>query len=354
MEHFFRKLHAILHVLILSLAITMATVATVFFINEKYIIVHPKDDGKIVAVVSKTPLLDALMYDYASIRMANYATSTPSTTPRLWPVSGAYPNAGALLPTHRIVAYYGNLYSKKMGVLGEYPREEMLGKLMTEVGGWQKADPQTPTLPALHYIAVTAQGYAGDDKKYRLRMPAKEIDKVLDMASEINGLVFLDVQTGKSTVQDEIPLLDAYLKMPQVHLGIDPEFSMKTGKKPGQVIGTMDAIDINFVIEHIAQIVRDNKLPPKILVIHRFTQKMVTNYQNIETVPEVQVVMDMDGWGPPKNKLKTYADYIYDEPIQFAGFKLFYKNDIIAKGSHMLTPTEVLKLTPRPMYIQYQ
>jgi hypothetical protein len=225
---------------------------------------------------------------------------------------------------------------------------------MGEVEEWQKADPKTPTIPALHYIAVTAQGYAGEDKMYRLRMPAKEIDKVLDMASEIHALVFLDIQVGKSTVQEEVPPLDAYLKMPQVHFGIDPEFAMQPGKRPGQVIGTLDAADINFVIDHLAQIVRDNKLPPKILVVHRFTQRMVTNYQNIKTVPEVQVVMDMDGWGPPKNKLKTYADYVYDEPVEFAGFKLFYKNDIIAKGSHMMTPDETLKLTPRPMYIQYQ
>ena len=353
MEHFFRKLHAILHMLILCVAVTFCGVAALFFVNEKYFGIE-SDDGKIIAVVSKTPLFDALRYDYTSLSMANYASTTPSTTPRIWPVQTSYPNVGALLSMNRIIAYYGNLYSKKMGVLGQYPREEMLAKLMTEVSNWQKADPATPTIPALHYIAVTAQGYAGGDKKYRLRMPASEINKVIDMASEINGLVFLDVQTAKSTVQDEIPLLDAFLKMPQVHLGIDPEFSMKTGKKPGQIIGTMDATDINFVIDHLAQIVRDNHLPPKILVVHRFTQNMVTNYQNIETVPEVQVVMDMDGWGPPKNKLKTYLDYIYDEPVEFAGFKLFYKNDIIAKGSHMLTPAEVLKLTPRPMYIQYQ
>ena len=30
-----------------------------------------------------------------------------------------YPNPGALLPFHRIVAYYGNFYSTHMGVLGE-------------------------------------------------------------------------------------------------------------------------------------------------------------------------------------------------------------------------------------------
>ena len=50
--------------------------------------------------------------------------------------------------------------------------------------------------------------------------------------------------------------------------------------------------------------------------------------------------------------MKTYEDYIQDEPVQFTGFKLFYKNDVAA--GHLLTPTEVLKLSPEPSFIQYQ
>ena len=142
--------------------------------------------------------------------------------------------------------------------------------------------------------------------------------------------------------------------MPKVHLGIDPEFYMKTGKKPGTVIGTMDASDINFVTAHLAQIVRDNHLPPKILIIHRFTQGMVTNYKNIVIHPEVQIVMDFDGWGHESNKINAYHDFVEEEPVEFTGFKLFYKNDIRWPGSLMLTPEQVLKLTPQPLYIQYQ
>src|SRR6516225_9151195 len=125
--------------------------------------------------------------------------------------------------------------------------------------------------PALHYIAVTAQGYPGKGGKYRLRMPFKQIDSIIRIAARIDALVFLDIQVGLSNVQEEIPALEPYLKMPQVHLGIDPEFSMKTGKKPGTVIGTMDAADINFVSTYLSNLVKTNQLPPKILVVHRFT-----------------------------------------------------------------------------------
>lgn len=310
-----------------------------------------KAPAKDTAIVEAAPViapLDTAAYDKGLVYLANADSSGK------WPVKGHYPLAGAVLPFNRIVAYYGNLYSKNMGVLGEYPRKEMLGKLQQEVAKWQKADTAIKVIPALHYIAVTAQGYPGKGNTYRLRMPFKQIDTILSMAKEINALVFLDVQVGHSTVQTEIPQLEQYLKMPNVHLGIDPEFSMKGGQKPGSVIGTFDAADVNYVSNYLAKLVKENHLTPKILVVHRFTRNMVTNAAQIKLQPEVQVVMDMDGWGPQTLKKDSYKAYIWREPVQFTGFKLFYKNDYRVKNSQMMTPQEVLKLKPAPVYIQYQ
>ena len=272
----------------------------------------------------------------------------------LWPVKTVYPKAGAILPFKRIVAYYGNLYSKKMGALGEYPEDEMLQRLNVEVKKWEEADPDTPVVSALHYIAVVAQGSAGADGKYRLRMPDSEIQKVLQIAEKINAIVFLDIQVGFSTLQTEVPLLEKYLKLPNVHLGVDPEFSMKTGIRPGKIVGTLDAEDINFTANYLAKIVKENNLTPKVLVVHRYTQKMLTNYKAIKLLPEVQIVMHMDGWGEVAKKIGTYQQFIYPEPVQFTGFKLFYKNDILEKGTVLVTPEELLKLRPQPIYIQYQ
>jgi len=293
-------------------------------------------DGKQVTKTTKVPL------------------SPQPQVSHLWPVRTVYPNGGAILPFSRIVAYYGNLYSKKMGALGEYSEEEMLQRLMIEVKKWQEADPETPAIPALHYIAVVAQSSAGEDGKYRTRMPYSEIDKVIEMAQKINALVFLDIQIGFSNLEAEVPLLEKYLKMPQVHLGIDPEFSMKGSERPGRVVGTLDASDINFAINYLAKIVKENSLTPKILVVHRYTQKMVTNYKEIKPVPEVEIVIHMDGWGEAAKKINTYKQFIYKEPVQFTGFKLFYKNDILDPGATLMTPHDLLKLSPQPIYIQYQ
>lgn len=272
---------------------------------------------------------------------------------RLWPVKGPDPLPGAMLPAKRIVAYYGNPLSKRMGILGEVPPDEMLARLDREVERWRKADPATPVQPALHLIAVVAQGSAGRDGKWRLRMTDSLIERVYRWAQRRNALLFLDVQVGHSTLQQELPRLAQFLKRPDVHLGIDPEFSMKGGHKPGTRIGTFDAADVNYASRFLSDLVAEENLPPKVLVVHRFTRTMLTNTNNIRLDPRVQVVIDMDGWGPPWLKLDSYHDYVYLHPVQYTGFKLFYKNDT-KKGHPIMTPEQVLKLIPRPLYIQYQ
>src|SRR5947209_14632870 len=68
-----------------------------------------------------------------------------------WPAKAPFPLPGSILPFHRIVAFYGNLLSKRMGILGELPKNEMLAKLKGEVANWQAADTSLTVIPARHY-----------------------------------------------------------------------------------------------------------------------------------------------------------------------------------------------------------
>ncbi|HEX2780577.1 MAG TPA: hypothetical protein VHM30_13815, partial [Gemmatimonadaceae bacterium] len=158
-----------------------------------------------------------------------------------------------------------------------------------------------------------------------------------------------DVQVGKSTVAAELEPLVPYLKRPYVHLALDPEFSMKGPEPPGKKIGTMDAADVNVAIALLAKLVDENKLPPKLLIVHRFTQRMLTNHEKIARDPRVQVIVNMDGFGPPRLKLDSYKAYVRQRPVQYYGIKLFYKND-----KPIFTPADVMRLLPIPQYIQYQ
>lgn len=281
----------------------------------------------------------------------NHPAYRGSPIDSLWPVKGPAPLPGSILPGRRVIAYYGNPKSRRMGILGEFDSDDMLKKLDAEIAAWTRIDPSTPAIAALHVIVLVADGHPGASGKYRTRHDSAMIEKVYGWAKSRNALMFVDLQVGQSTLQAELPWIEKFLVRPDVHLGIDPEFSMKNGGIPGKRIGTYDAADINYATRFLADLVEKHKLPPKILVVHRFTPKGVTNARNIKLDPRVQVVMHMDGFGAPWLKRDTYWRDIKREPVQFAGWKQFTK----AKNDRPPTPrSEILRLWPVPLYIQIQ
>jgi hypothetical protein len=268
-----------------------------------------------------------------------------------WPASEF--RDGAILPCNRIVVYYGNPNSTRMGALGEYEKDDMLARLRRQADAYRQADPSTPVIPGLHMVAVVAQGDAGPSGHWRSIARDSDVEKVYGWAKEVGGIFFVDIQVGTDDIRNLLPRFDWILQNPDVHLGVDPEFMMKDGSRPGSRIGTMSAADINYVSEHLANLVREHNLPPKVLVVHRFTRRMITDYQNIELRPEVQIVIHMDGWGQPWLKRDSYRDYMVQEPVQYPGFKIFYGNDTKA-GSQLMTPQDLIALWPSPLYVQYQ
>ena len=269
----------------------------------------------------------------------------------LWPVKSPDPLPGSILPANRIIAFYGNPKSRRMGILGEFDPEDMLRKLDAEVAAWSRIDPATPAIPALHVIVLVADPHPGASGRYRTRHDSAMIEMVYGWAQSRKALMFVDLQVGQSTLQHELPWIEKFLIRPDVHLGIDPEFSMKKGGIPGKRIGTFDADDINYATRYLANLVEKHNLPPKILVVHRFTPHGVTNARKIELDPRVQFVMHMDGFGPPWMKRDTYWRDIKREPVQFAGWKQFTK----LRNDRPPTPRgDILRLWPVPLYIQLQ
>ncbi|MFN8637812.1 MAG: hypothetical protein U0893_28505 [Chloroflexota bacterium] len=269
----------------------------------------------------------------------------PATTTRVLPP----PLPGAILPTRRIVSYYGNPLASGMGVLGEQPPEKLFPRLRDQAEAYASADKRRGVAPALELVAVVAQGEPGPDGLYRLRMETELIDRVLGWADAHGFLLILDVQIGRGSVDDEVRWLLPYLKRPNVHLALDPEFAMPAGQVPGQRIGTMDAAAIDGAQRTLAELVEREKLPPKVLAVHRFTPEMVTNAHKISTDPRVQVVMVMDGFGGPSTKSRQYDELIAEPRVQYTGFKLFYRHD-----EPLMTPEQVLLLEPAPDLIVYQ
>ena len=290
---------------------------------------------------SLAPRRDSARARRDSIAASKYPTDTFPTPPTALP--------GSVLPGCRIVAYYGNPLSKRMGILGQIPVPEMLARLEAEAQAFERADTTMPVVRVLEMITPVAQGSPGPKGLWRTRMADTLIENMAKLAESKGYLFVLDVQVGKSTVAAELEALLPYLKRPYVHLALDPEFSMKGKEPPGKKIGTLDAADINLAIAQLTKLVDENNLPPKLLIIHRFTQSMLTNHEKITRDPRVQVIIDMDGFGPPDLKLGSYKAYVQKRPVQYYGIKLFYKND-----KPRFTATDVMQLFPIPQYIQFQ
>jgi hypothetical protein len=270
--------------------------------------------------------------------------------PLSWPAPPT-PREGALLPSTRIIAAYGHPASTRMGILGSVPAGRLEDSLAALVSRWQRADSSRATVGALHLIATVAQGQPGADGRYRLRHPAAVIDRIVARARARGWITFLDVQPGLAPLGPEVDRLMPWLAEPDVHLAIDPEFAMPEGQKPGGRIGTLDAATINPVLERIARLVDSLGLPPKVVVIHRFTGPMLTNAEDLLRDPAVQIVIEMDGWGAPALKRATYRDVITRRPVQYTGFKLF---TTARHDGTPMAPDAVLRLRPVPLYIQYQ
>jgi len=268
---------------------------------------------------------------------------TPESTQR----SQAEP--GALLPQARIVAYYGHPNATNMGILGEYSKDELLQKLTVEKDAYEAADPSRPVKMAFELIASVAQPDPGTDGAYLLHTDAKTIKEYADFAKAHDMIMILDLQIGHSSVKDEIASVKQFLKLPYVHLGLDPEFATSGNQVPNEVIGGIDAADVTVAQNELAAISAQNHIPPKLLVVHRFTENMVTNSDRIKPVAGVQLVIDFDGFGEPDSKVALYEHIIGLGGAQFAGMKLFYQKD-----GPLLTPAQVVALKPSPDFVVFQ
>ena len=270
-------------------------------------------------------------------------TPPPTVAPTKPPVSTS------ALATHRLVTYYGHPYDERMGILGEYDPEVMIQKLKAQTAAYTAADPSRPGLCAIELIASVAQGSPGPDGLYIARTPIKEVEKFSQLAEKHGCLLLLDIQMGYDTIQNDVNPLLPFLQKPFVHLAIDPEFHVKRGKIPGESFGSVTAAEVTWAMQTLGDIVRANNLPDKIIVLHQFREDMLPDKGNIKPLPNVDLVLMMDGWGLPTAKIANYNAFVRDEPIQYGGIKLFYRQD-----DPLLTPEEVVKLDPLPLVIIYQ
>lgn len=277
-----------------------------------------------------------------TVAVAPAAMATPPPTSRT-------PLAGALLPEYRIVAYYGHPHDSNMGIVGEMSLDELTKKLHKQADAYEAADPSRPVVPALELIATVAQRDPGFDGTYILDTDHETLREYIDYAAENDMIVILDVQIGRGSVALEIEKVRDLLAYPNVHLALDPEFAIAEGETPGDHIGSLNADSIIYAQQVLAEISAEQGIPPKMLIVHQFREDMITNKGELAPMPGVQLVIDADGFGEPELKTFVYNYLVRDEPVEYGGIKLFYKQD-----SPLMKPREILDLVPAPDVVIYQ
>lgn len=277
----------------------------------------------------------------------------PTTQDPTEPVEGA--PQGGLLPDHRIISFYGHPSTETMGILGSGSKEDVLARLQAQTAEFTAIDPETPYVMAFEIIATVAQPNPGPEGTYLLYTGDEWIGEYVDFTAQNNMILILDLQIGHNTIENEINRVRHWLAYPHVHVALDPEFATaandipRPDRVPGTLIGEISGYQVQTAIDMVAEIVAEHNIPNKILIVHQFEDEMIYEKHVIETKPGVDLVVDMDGFGPPENKIGGYNHFVRDELIQYGGIKLFYEQDV-----PMIDPVTLLGLTPPPAVIIYQ
>ncbi len=263
------------------------------------------------------------------------------------------PGGGLLLfepeRARRLVAMYGHPSTSQLGVLGEQDPSEGVVRLRSIAAGYD-AD-GSDVLLAFEVIATVASARAGRDGDYSNETALDEIRPWIEVAAANDMYVVLDLQSGRTDFLTQAKQYEEFLRLPHVGLALDPEWRLGADQVHLRQIGTVDAAEINEVVHWLADLVRAEALPQKLLILHQFRFSMITNRELIETPAELAVLVHMDGQGPIATKFSTW-DALTGEPDAYRfywGWKNFYDED-----SPTPTAEQVLGLTPSPLYVSYQ
>ncbi len=249
----------------------------------------------------------------------------------------------------RMVAIYGHPSTSSLGVLGEQGAQAGAERLQSIAQGYD-ADGAV-ILPTFEIITTVASASAGSDGDYSAMTARDVIRPWIETATANDMYVVLDLQSGRSDFLSQAKVYEEFLLLPNVGLALDPEWRLKHHEVHLQQIGTVDAAEINQVVEWLAGLVREHALPQKLLIVHQFRYSMITNRAAIETPPELAILIHMDGQGSMRAKYSTWdALTTMDDAHQFHwGWKNFYDED-----SPMATPEQVLELTPNSVFVSFQ
>ena len=271
------------------------------------------------------------------------AVAVPAAIPPWVPPASYFDRA-------QVVSLYGADRVASLGALGEGTPEQAADRVRRLAQEYDALNGDRDVIGALHLIVDVAQPLPGRAGDYLERGDLAVVERYVELARERGLLLFLDLQIGWSDPLVDVWRLREALREPFVHIALDPEFA--TGPRlgvPGIALGRLEAVQVNAVQQYLAQFVREYELPPKILVLHQFLVSMLPDTDQWERLDEVEITIDMDGYGAPYPKLLGYDLFANSDYAERTALKLFYDWDV-----PMLSVRDVLAIGRPPDYIIYQ
>jgi hypothetical protein len=273
--------------------------------------------------------------------------SEPAAQAAAPPVAQLPRGGRRIFPDFRVVAFYGAPQDEQLGALGIGTPTAAGRRLRRVARGYAKKT--RPVLPAFELIATIATAAPGDDGLYRMHQTDAVITRYLRAARKAKALLLLDIQPGRGDFLSEVRRLERWLREPDVGIALDPEWHVKPGEVPGQVIGSVTADEVNAAAQYVSSFVVDHDLPEKLFVVHQFTSGMIVDKERVVKRSGLAVTMNVDGFGDRANKLSKYAQFTSELARFHDGFKLFYEED-----TNLMSPGAVLDMRPPPDLVVYE
>lgn len=257
----------------------------------------------------------------------------------------------APFPGRMMIALYGHPGAPVLGVMGEQGPQEAAALAKRYAEEYQ-AISDKPVIGCFEIITTIASSSAGSDGNYSILSSMERIMPFVDAAEEHGLYVVLDLQPGMTDFLTQAQRYEEVLKRPHVGLALDPEWRLQPGQRHMTIIGQVHIDEVNATGAWLADLVRQNNLPPKVLVLHQFQTRMIIERERLDTSrDEVQYLMHADGHGNHGMKLETWRVLRQGLP---EGVHLGWKN-FIDEDSPMMTVEQTMTMVePTPDFVSYQ
>lgn len=295
----------------------------------------------------------------SAVPSASAAPAEPAALPVPDPAGGVtYPEPTAMpvppgesiIRYNTVFSYYGHPNTVRMGILGEHPLDELHELMKRAAAPYDALNGERGVVLALHLIygTVWPEGEIGILNRENLL-------RHIEFARERGMLIFIDHQLGKYSVTEAVTLMLPYLAYDNVHLAIDPEWHTV---RPGKELGHITAEDLNAAQELMERYLEEHGIAgKKMLMVHQFNPTMIRNRELVRSdFPRIDLIHNADGFGNTGQKLSSYRHIAEAKNMPNKGFKLFYPTKLRDWGwdKPLMTPEEVLKLSPQPVLVMYQ